>query len=237
MWNGKFPFDEEIEENGPCTLSTSLLSYVEQRSGPPLKGLRIGGVFCSRRSTKGLVFRAESPPQKVNWVKVEDDVPTHAVITGTDLFIENLNKSYNGTYRCVASNSVGESYDDYILYVYDALTTTPLPTTTTTPSTTTYLPEATEDAVPSSEPAAHDSRAGEGVPRTVDHAVIGGVVAVVVFAMLCLLIILGRYFARHKGTYFTHEAKGADDAADADTAIINAEGGHNNSDEKKEYYI
>lgn len=102
-----------------------------------------------------------------------------------------------------------------------------------------------------------------------DHAVIGGVVAVVVFAMLCLLIVLGRYFARHKGesavvaaasgmrprlpficvnksrifsppppgTYFTHEAKGADDAADADTAIINAEGGHTNSEEKKEYYI
>lgn len=45
-----------------------------------------------------------------------------------------------------------------------------------------------------------DSRAGEeGAIRAVDHAVIGGVVAVVVFAMLCLLIILGRYFARHKG--------------------------------------
>ncbi|XP_028840510.1 cell adhesion molecule 1 isoform X5 [Denticeps clupeoides] len=149
-----------------------------------------------------LTCRAKGKPQphQVNWVKVDDDVPSHAVITGTDLFIENLNKSYNGTYRCVASNAVGESYDDYILYVYD-------------------------------------SRAGEGAPRTVDHAVIGGVVAVVVFAMLCLLIVLGRYFARHKGTYFTHEAKGADDAADADTAIINAEGGHNNSDEKKEYYI
>lgn len=118
----------------------------------------------------------------------------------------------------------------------------------------------------------------------------------VMFAILCVLIGLGRYFARHKGnaagraitldlvhgfkwgflggvsygregmdikvreaafcdiqcvcfpppntlllcppgTYFTHEAKGADDAADADTAIINAEGGHNNTDEKKEYYI
>ena len=47
-----------------------------------------------------------------------------------------------------------------------------------------------------------DSRAGEGSPRTVDHAVIGGVVAVVVFAMLCLLIVLGRYFARHKGKDF-----------------------------------
>uniref|UniRef100_A0A3Q1H135 Cell adhesion molecule 1 n=1 Tax=Anabas testudineus TaxID=64144 RepID=A0A3Q1H135_ANATE len=144
--------------------------------------------------------KGKPQPQRVNWVKVDDDVPSHAVITGGDLYIENLNKSYNGTYRCVASNAVGESYDDYILYVYD-------------------------------------SRAGEGTPRTVDHAVIGGVVAVVVFAMLCLLIVLGRYFARHKGTYFTHEAKGADDAADADTAIINAEGGHTNSDEKKEYYI
>ncbi|XP_031724858.1 cell adhesion molecule 1 isoform X4 [Anarrhichthys ocellatus] len=144
--------------------------------------------------------KGKPQPQRVNWVKVDDDVPSHAVITGADLYIENLNKSYNGTYRCVASNTVGESFDDYILYVYD-------------------------------------SRAGEGAPRTVDHAVIGGVVAVVVFAMLCLLIVLGRYFARHKGTYFTHEAKGADDAADADTAIINAEGGHTNSDEKKEYYI
>ncbi|XP_072303051.1 cell adhesion molecule 1-like isoform X5 [Eucyclogobius newberryi] len=155
--------------------------------------------------------KGKPQPQRVKWVKVDDDVPSHAVITGGELYIENLNKSYNGTYRCVATNAVGESYDDYILYVYD-----------TTPST---------------EPAAHDSRAGEGAPRTVDHAVIGGVVAVVVFAMLCLLIVLGRYFARHKGTYFTHEAKGADDAADADTAIINAEGGHSNSDEKKEYYI
>ncbi|XP_075872770.1 cell adhesion molecule 1-like isoform X5 [Nelusetta ayraudi] len=144
--------------------------------------------------------KGKPQPQQVTWIKVDDTVPSHAVITGADLYIENLNKSYNGTYRCMAANSVGESFDDYILYVYD-------------------------------------SQAGEGAPRTVDHAVIGGVVAVVVFAMLCLLIVLGRYFARHKGTYFTHEAKGADDAADADTAIINAEGGHTNSDEKKEYYI
>ncbi|KAG5841742.1 hypothetical protein ANANG_G00169990 [Anguilla anguilla] len=58
----------------------------------------------------------------------------------------------------------------------------------------------------------------------VDHAVIGGVVAVIVFILLCLLIVLGRYLIRHKGTYLTHEAKGSDDAPDADTAIINAEG-------------
>lgn len=71
----------------------------------------------------------------------------------------------------------------------------------------------------------------------VDHAVIGGVVAVIVFIMLCLLLVLGRYLIRHKGTYLTHEAKGSDDAPDADTAIINAEGGHSGVDDKKEYFI
>uniref|UniRef100_A0A8I5U0B8 Cell adhesion molecule 1 n=1 Tax=Pongo abelii TaxID=9601 RepID=A0A8I5U0B8_PONAB len=140
-------------------------------------------------------------PVMVTWVRVDDEMPQHAVLSGPNLFINNLNKTDNGTYRCEASNIVGKAHSDYMLYVYD-------------------------------------SRAGEeGSIRAVDHAVIGGVVAVVVFAMLCLLIILGRYFARHKGTYFTHEAKGADDAADADTAIINAEGGQNNSEEKKEYFI
>ncbi|XP_060642991.2 cell adhesion molecule 1 isoform X9 [Anolis sagrei] len=145
--------------------------------------------------------KGKPEPLDVTWIRVDDEMPQHVLVSGSNLHIESLNKSDNGTYRCEASNEVGTSFSDYVLYVYD-------------------------------------SRAGEESAITaVDHAVIGGVVAVVVFAMLCLLIILGRYFARHKGTYFTHEAKGADDAADADTAIINAEGGQNNSEEKKEYFI
>lgn len=36
-------------------------------------------------------------------------------------------------------------------------------------------------------------------PHNPDHALIGGVVAVVVFVTLCLIIVLGRYLARHKG--------------------------------------
>ncbi|XP_059506062.1 cell adhesion molecule 2b isoform X2 [Stegostoma tigrinum] len=76
--------------------------------------------------------------------------------------------------------------------------------------------------------------AGQSGP---DHAVIGGVVAVVVFITLCLVIVLGRYLARHKGTYLTNEAKGAEDAPDADTAIINAEGSQANAEDKKEYFI
>ncbi|XP_069803123.1 cell adhesion molecule 1 isoform X2 [Dendropsophus ebraccatus] len=164
-------------------------------------------------------------PDKVTWVRVDDELPEHVIIQDEKLYISSLNKTDNGTYRCEASNSVGSSSHDYTLYVYDPPTTPPPPTTTTTTTTTT---------TPSTTP---DTRAAEEGPLGVDHAVIGGVVAVVVFAMLCLLIILGRYFARHKGTYFTHEAKGADDAADADTAIINAEGGQNSCEEKKEYFI
>ncbi|XP_064380238.1 cell adhesion molecule 1 isoform X2 [Dromaius novaehollandiae] len=193
-------------------------------------------------------------PTDMRWLRVDDEMPQHVVVSGSNLLISNLNKTDNGTYRCEASNAVGKSHADYMLFVYDPPTTIPPPTTTTT--TTTTIPTTITDTTATTEPAVHgftqlpnsaeeldygdlsDSRAGEeGSIRTVDHAVVGGVVAVVVFAMLCLLIILGRYFARHKGTYFTHEAKGADDAADADTAIINAEGGQNNSEEKKEYFI
>uniref|UniRef100_A0AAV2IZ95 Ig-like domain-containing protein n=1 Tax=Knipowitschia caucasica TaxID=637954 RepID=A0AAV2IZ95_KNICA len=60
-------------------------------------------------------------PHQINWLRVDEDVPPHAVVTGSDLYIENLNKSYNGTYRCVASNTVGEAFDDYILYVYESV--------------------------------------------------------------------------------------------------------------------
>uniref|UniRef100_A0A8C3MAE0 Cell adhesion molecule 3 n=1 Tax=Geospiza parvula TaxID=87175 RepID=A0A8C3MAE0_GEOPR len=77
---------------------------------------------------------------------------------------------------------------------------------------------------------------GECGPGTY-HAMIGGVVAVIVFLLLSLLIVLGHYLIRHKGTYLTHEAKGSDDAPDADTAIINAEGGQAGGDDKKEYFI
>ncbi|CDR18046.1 unnamed protein product, partial [Oncorhynchus mykiss] len=48
---------------------------------------------------------------------------------------------------------------------------------------------------------------------------------------------LTRCLSVSTGTYLTHEAKGCDDAPDADTAIINAEGGHSGAEDKKEYFI
>ncbi|XP_032085508.1 cell adhesion molecule 1 isoform X3 [Thamnophis elegans] len=191
------------------------------QNSPPQPLTREGDLLELLCQVKG-----KPEPVDVTWLRVDDEMPQHVLVSGSNLHIDSLNKSDNGTYRCEASNQVGTAYSDYTLYVYDPPTTLPPPTTTLS----TIITITTNIAA--------DSRAGEESAITaVDHAVIGGVVAVVVFAMLCLLIILGRYFARHKGTYFTHEAKGADDAADADTAIINAEGGQNNSEEKKEYFI
>ncbi|XP_061636994.1 cell adhesion molecule 2b isoform X1 [Phyllopteryx taeniolatus] len=139
-------------------------------------------------------------PEPVLWSKDGGELPDveRMIVEGRELTITALNKTDNGTYRCEASNHLGTSSAEYILFVYD--------------------PNAI----------------GQHGP---DHALIGGVVAVVVFITLCLIIVLGRYLARHKGTYLTHEAKGSEDAPDADTAIINAEGNHVHAEEKKEYFI
>ncbi|XP_068173714.1 cell adhesion molecule 2b [Antennarius striatus] len=139
-------------------------------------------------------------PEPVLWSKDGGELPDieRMIVEGRELTITTLNKTDNGTYRCEASNHLGTSSAEYVLFVYD--------------------PNAL----------------GQHGP---DHALIGGVVAVVVFITLCLIIVLGRYLARHKGTYLTHEAKGAEDAPDADTAIINAEGNHVHAEEKKEYFI
>ncbi|XP_017273610.1 cell adhesion molecule 2a isoform X3 [Kryptolebias marmoratus] len=146
------------------------------------------------------VSRGNPSPDPVMWTKDGGELPDldRIIVEGRELTFNSLNKTDNGTYRCEASNHLGTSSDDYVLYVYD--------------------PNAVGQ-------------------HGTDHALIGGVVAVVVFVTLCLIIVLGRYLARHKGTYLTNEAKGADDAPDADTAIINAEGNHAHAEEKKEYFI
>ncbi|KAJ3594580.1 hypothetical protein NHX12_003887 [Muraenolepis orangiensis] len=53
-----------------------------------------------------------------------------------------------------------------------------------------------------------------------NSALIGGVVAVVVCVALSILVFLVRHMFRHKGSYHTNEAKGAESADCADAAII-----------------
>uniref|UniRef100_A0A7N8YHM8 Cell adhesion molecule 2b n=1 Tax=Mastacembelus armatus TaxID=205130 RepID=A0A7N8YHM8_9TELE len=163
------------------------------------------------------------PPEPVLWSKDGGELPDieRMIVEGRELTITTLNKTDNGTYRCEASNHLGTSSAEYILYVYDVITLVPPSPAPLLPSLASILP-------------VYPNALGHHGP---DHALIGGVVAVVVFITLCLIIVFGRYLARHKGTYLTHEAKGAEDAPDADTAIINAEGNHVHAEEKKEYFI
>ncbi|XP_009070769.1 PREDICTED: glycophorin-C isoform X1 [Acanthisitta chloris] len=65
-----------------------------------------------------------------------------------------------------------------------------------------------------------------------------GVIAAVVFVLICLLVVMVRYMYRHKGTYHTNEAKGTEFAESADTALKNDPALQEAVDEsKKEYFI
>ncbi|XP_072284694.1 cell adhesion molecule 3 isoform X2 [Pyxicephalus adspersus] len=146
-------------------------------------------------------------PERYVWTRKNGELPQSATFEQNSLVFQNLNKSDSGTYICEVSNIMGLYIAEYNLDVND--------------------------------PSPYPTHSG------LDHAVVGGVVAVIAFLLFCLLIVLARYLIRHKvlsicpfsGTYLTHEAKGSDDAPDADTAIINAEGGQGGTDDKKEYFI
>ncbi|XP_072302196.1 cell adhesion molecule 2a isoform X1 [Eucyclogobius newberryi] len=198
----------------------------------PLHSVPLEGQFLKLEC----VSKGNPSPDPVMWTKDGGELPDldRMIVEGRDLSFTSLNKTDNGTYRCEASNHLGTSSAEYKLYVYDAPTSTPPPTTAPLHP---FTPESTAQ-LDSSEPSVTGHRDPNAVGQHgTDHALIGGVVAVVVFVTLCLIIVLGRYLARHKGTYLTNEAKGADDAPDADTAIINAEGNHAHAEEKKEYFI
>ncbi|NWR53704.1 CADM3 protein, partial [Regulus satrapa] len=178
-------------------------------------------------------------PQEFLWEKEGSDAPLQ-LSSDSVLIFPFLNKSDSGTYVCTATSSMGSVVAKYNLDVsgecgvagaprgrdecrgVTASSSVPLQGLS---SSSLFSPPAWADASP--------------VPSTSStyHAMIGGVVAVIVFLLLSLLIVLGHYLIRHKGTYLTHEAKGSDDAPDADTAIINAEGGQAGGDDKKEYFI
>lgn len=69
-----------------------------------------------------------------------------------------------------------------------------------------------------------------------DSAILGGVLAVILAALVLMAIIMGRYVSRHKGEYLTHEDIGSKDAPDADTAVAHGVRGHEVA-KKREWFI
>uniref|UniRef100_A0AAY5E936 Cell adhesion molecule 3 n=1 Tax=Electrophorus electricus TaxID=8005 RepID=A0AAY5E936_ELEEL len=196
-----------------CAVDHPSISTGEKRADQPLS------VLCKTHTLIHTHTHTHIPILKLYCPlhpQTDGELPPLVKEDGAVLRFEVLNKSDNGVYLCQADNGVGAGDGAYTLLVQG------------TPWRPAPLPV---------QPHSYFCHFSMSTSSGVDHAVIGGVVAVIVFIMLCLLIILGRYLIRHKGTYLTHEAKGSDDAPDADTAIINAEGGQSGADDKKEYFI
>ncbi|XP_069790927.1 contactin-associated protein-like 5 isoform X4 [Narcine bancroftii] len=71
-----------------------------------------------------------------------------------------------------------------------------------------------------------------------DSAVIGGVIAVVIFVILSIVAVMGRLLYKHKGTYHTNETKRAEYAEPTDTTLKNNPNYQDTlSEDKKEYFI
>ncbi|NXG50499.1 CADM3 protein, partial [Psilopogon haemacephalus] len=218
-----------------------------QKEGESSAGSEAAGTAQGQRLGQRLPNLCPPPPhspQEFLWEKEGSDAPLQ-LSSESVLIFPFLNKSDSGTYVCTATSSMGSVVAKYNLDVSGKQDAGAQPL----PGTASSCPTA---SAPSGagwrwglslslvfSPSAPHGADASPVPSTSStyHAVIGGVVAVIVFLLLSLLIVLGHYLIRHKGTYLTHEAKGSDDAPDADTAIINAEGGQAGGDDKKEYFI
>ncbi|GCB71276.1 hypothetical protein scyTo_0008796 [Scyliorhinus torazame] len=71
-----------------------------------------------------------------------------------------------------------------------------------------------------------------------DSAVIGGVIAIVIFVILCTFAITGRLLYRNKATYQNNEPKRTDYAENADAALKNHANYQDSvSEGRKEYFI
>ncbi|NWI63090.1 CADM3 protein, partial [Todus mexicanus] len=216
-----------------CTWHMGMAGHLGEGTGPWGDG---GALSITTDQQTFLTPLPLHSPQEFLWEKEGSDAPLQ-LSSESVLIFPFLNKSDSGTYVCTATSSMGSVVAKYNLDVSGKRGTQHHPVS---PSS---CPVAQPPLILPHLLSVFSSFAiwadASPVPSTSStyHAVIGGVVAVIVFLLLSLLIVLGHYLIRHKGTYLTHEAKGSDDAPDADTAIINAEGGQAGGDDKKEYFI
>ena len=62
-------------------------------------------------------------------------------------------------------------------------------------------------------------------------------IIVLLIALIVLVVLVVRHLHQHKGMYRTNEAKGSDNAGDADTAVMMTGAKQLKPDKKKEWYI
>ncbi|KAL0985033.1 hypothetical protein UPYG_G00152080 [Umbra pygmaea] len=202
-------------------------------------------------------------PRNVQWSRINDSLPDRVEVSGPTLQVSRLSQLYNGTYLCQAQNNYGRAADHYTLLVYETVSVTTMvlptshpatshPTTLLTPSygpepretvsvTTMVLPTShpatshpTTLLTPSYGPEPRDPGAVVETHTAMPYAVIGGILALLVFTVICVLIITIWCSVRQKGSYLTHEASGLDEHGEVQEAFLN---GSDATQGKKEYLL
>lgn len=158
-------------------------------------------------------------PRDIQWSRVNDTLPERAEKTGNILHMSRLSQSHNGTYLCQAHNNYGRAADHYTLLVYVSVAQS--------------HPAIAHPNLPSSKEY-QDPGAVVETHSAVPFAVIGGILALLVFTVICVLIVTIWCSVRQKGSYLTHEASGLDEHGEVQEAFLN---GNDASQGKKEYLL
>uniref|UniRef100_A0A8C3BR79 Cell adhesion molecule 4 n=1 Tax=Cairina moschata TaxID=8855 RepID=A0A8C3BR79_CAIMO len=72
----------------------------------------------------------------------------------------------------------------------------------------------------------YDPGAVVAAQRSVPYAIVGGILALLVFLLICVLVTMVWCSIRQKGSYLTHEASGLDEHGEAREAFLNGADGH-----------
>ncbi|KAG7216897.1 hypothetical protein INR49_001551 [Caranx melampygus] len=174
-------------------------------------------------------------PRNIQWSKINDTLPERAEISGPTFQISRLSQSHNGTYLCQAQNNYGRAADHYTLLVYENVSvTTMVPPTPTSTQPNHSRPVTLTSLTPRFALEPEDPGAVVETHSAVPYAVIGGVLALLVFTVICVLIVTIWCSVRQKGSYLTHEASGLDEHGEVQEAFLN---GNDASQGKKEYLL
>ncbi|KAJ8005274.1 hypothetical protein DPEC_G00144930 [Dallia pectoralis] len=200
-------------------------------------------------------------PRNVLWSRINDTIPERAEVSGPTLQMSRLSQTHNGTYLCQAQNNYGRAADHYTLLVYEAVSVTTMVFPTSHPSTSHPSTSHPSTSHPStSHPStSHPSTSHPSISHlttshltpnygedlrdpgavfethsAVPYAVIGGILALLVFTVICVLIITIWCSVRQKGSYLTHEASGLDEHGEVQEAFLN---GNDATQGKKEYLL
>uniref|UniRef100_A0A672KYV4 Cell adhesion molecule 4 n=1 Tax=Sinocyclocheilus grahami TaxID=75366 RepID=A0A672KYV4_SINGR len=163
-------------------------------------------------------------PRDIQWSRVNDTLPERAEKTGNILQMSRLSQSHNGTYLCQAHNNYGRAADHYTLLVYGEKTNVPGRSINFS-SSLKWTPNEMLLDNPGAVVETHSA---------VPYAVIGGILALLVFTVICVLIVTIWCSVRQKGSYLTHEASGLDEHGEVQEAFLN---GNDASQGKKEYLL